>query len=161
MTDISDQTTGAQLAPEPGGTVVESGGLQFAVSFRGPAGATLRVFGDVAGDKTELLRFDDFVDGPHYHLPAAGPAIGFDRKELGEPLAWLVGQLRDHLGPLLTTAGFASIVPELDLQAVTRDADKIKAAMEDCVPAGYLRVPGVGLQRVDAEPSPGRDTADG
>ena len=46
------------------------GGLRFGVTFRevGAApGATLRVVAPVNGDWKEVLRFDDFVDAPHFH----------------------------------------------------------------------------------------------
>jgi hypothetical protein len=147
---MADETTEHGHPTEPAGAVVDSGGLTFETSFREPAGATLRVYGRVAGHRTELLRFDDFVSTPHYHVPADGPAIEFDRHQLGAPLDWFVGELRAHLGQLLTTAGYAEILPELDLQSVDNDADRIKKAMEDCVPEGYVRVPGHGLQPVDA-----------
>ncbi len=144
------QTTGPRRSPEPSATAFDCGGLRFEATFRGPQGATLRVFGEVGGQRTELLRFDDFVEGPHYHLPGAGPAIEFSRAEKGEPLTWIVAELRDDLGPLLTTAGYADILPSLDLPAITASADRIRKAMEDCVPDGYTRVPGVGLQRTDS-----------
>lgn len=125
------------------------GGLQFEASFRG-AGATLRVFGDVDGQRTELLRFDDFIETPHYHVPAHGDPIEFDRVGLGDPLEWFVGQLRDHLPELLTDAGYAGILPGVDAGAVSAGADRIREAMISCVPAGYVRVKGVGLQRAGA-----------
>jgi hypothetical protein len=129
------------------GRTMDYGGLHFDVSFRRPSGATLRVFGDDGGVRRELLRFDDFVDGPHYHVPADGPAQEFDR-DLGEPLAWFVAQVRDHLAGLLSSAGFAGLLPELDLQEVSRHADELRAAMEACVPDGYERAPGFGLRRL-------------
>ena len=46
-------------------TTLEFGGLRFNVSFR-EVGATLRVDGRVDGAWTEMLRFDDFVDAPHF-----------------------------------------------------------------------------------------------
>ena len=67
------------------GQVVDCGGLRFEATFRAPAGATLRVFGEVDGDIAELLRFDDFIEGPHYHIPAAGDPMPFDQGLLGEP----------------------------------------------------------------------------
>jgi hypothetical protein len=138
------------MEQRPGAAAFDCGGLRFEATFRAPQGATLRVFGDVGGDRTELVRFDDFVEAPHYHLPGAGPAIAFDRDEKGEPLGWIVAELRDDLGPLLTTAGYGEILPSLDLPAITANADRIRQAMEDCVPEGYTRVPGVGLQRTSA-----------
>jgi hypothetical protein len=152
---MSEQTTEQHQSPEHEtpehrASTVDSGGLRFEATFRAPQGATLRVFGDAAGQRTELLRFDDFIEGPHYHLPGAGPSIAFDREKLGEPLNWIVGELRDHLADLLTTAGYADLLPAVDVQAVSENAEKVRQAMEECVPAGYVRVAGVGLQRVTA-----------
>ncbi len=127
--------------------VVDCGGLRFEATFRAPAGATLRVFGEVDGGTVELLRFDDFIEGPHYHVPAAGDPMPFDQGLQGEPLTWFVSQLRDHLGELLDEAGFARVLSGLDLDAVTEHADDIRKAMEACVPDGYVRERGVGLRR--------------
>lgn len=137
-------------AEAPDRRVVECGGLRFEATFRAPAGATLRVFGEIDGGETELLRFDDFVESPHYHVPADGDAMPFDQGRLGEPLAWFVSQLRDHLAELLDEAGFARVLAGVDLDAVTKHADDIRKAMEDCVPNGYVRVPGLGLRRSSA-----------
>jgi hypothetical protein len=128
-------------------TEIELGGLTFGVSFRDPAGATLRVNGEIDGESTELLRFDDFVDAPHYHVPASGPQINFDREAMGEPLAWYIAQIRDNLGPLLTEAGYGELVGKVDLAAVSEHAGDLQKAMEECVPEGYIRMAGVGLQR--------------
>ncbi len=143
---MSDQTT----EPGPGVSAFDCGGLRFEATFRAPQGATLRVFAEVGGERTELLRFDDFVEGPHYHLPGAGPAILFDRDEKGEPLSWIVAELRDDLGGLLTAAGYAGILPAVDVPAITANVGRVRQAMEECVPAGYSRVAGVGLQRTGA-----------
>jgi hypothetical protein len=133
-----------------GETELDFGGLNFAVSFRGNAGATLRLSGPVGGAQKELLRFDDFVESPHYHVPADGPATMFDRTTLGDPLDWFVSQISDHLEELLTAAGFSEVLPDVDIGAVGANAGSIRKAMEDCVPEGYVRVPGFGLQRSDA-----------
>lgn len=132
-----------------GRQVVECGGLRFEATFRAPAGATLRVFGDVEGHSTEFLRFDDFIEGPHYHVPAAGDPRPFDTV-LGDPLTWYVSQLRDHLAELLVEGGFSPIVSAIDLEAVTDRSEDIRKAMEICVPGGYVRVPGVGLRQSPA-----------
>jgi hypothetical protein len=130
-----------------GETEMDFGGLHFGVSFRGPAGATLRVSGPINGERKELLRFDDFVESPHYHVPADGSATMFDRTTLGDPLDWFVSQISDHLGELLTAAGFSEVLPDVDLGAVRANAGSIRKAMEDCVPEGFVRVPGFGLRR--------------
>ena len=126
---------------------VDLGGLRFSATFRAPAGATLRVSGDVAGRREELLRFDDFVEQPHYHVPAAGDAIMVDANRDGAALDFYLDRIGNHLGELLVQGGFGDIVPTLDLQAVTRNIGQVRDAMVDVVPAGYTRVPGVGLRR--------------
>jgi hypothetical protein len=125
--------------------VYEFGGLRFDVSFRRP-GATLRVLGNVDSKWAEILRFDDFVEGPHFHAPAVNRTL-FDRS-LGEPLAWYVAQVRDHLPEWLERAGFGSLIATVDFDEVSRNSHVLEEAMIACVPEGYVRVPGVGLQQV-------------
>jgi hypothetical protein len=146
----------AEESAPTGTQLLEFGGLRFDVSFRAPSGATLRVESHIGDDWREVLRFDDFVDVPHYHAPADGAATMFDRAALGDPMEWYIAQIRDHLPEWLTTAGFADVIPTIDLGAVTSHADQIHDAMVTCVPAGYTRVPGVGLQRVGSDTSTDR-----
>ena len=143
------QPSAEELRPV-GQQVLEFGGLRFDVAFRAIGGATLRVDGKVADEWKELLRFDDFIDVPHYHAPADAEPINFDRATLGEPLAWYITQIRDHLPEWLEKSGFADVVPTVDMNEVVRNIDKVEKAMRDCVPEGFERVPGVGLQRVSA-----------
>jgi hypothetical protein len=140
-------TDGGRPSPDPQPSEWDVGGLHFAVSFRAPAGATFRLSGPVKGTRQELIRFDDFVDSPHYHAPADADPVLFDRASLGEPLDWLVHQMSDHLEEFLTSAGFESVLPMVDTQAVADSAERIRATMTDCVPEGFVRVPGIGLQR--------------
>lgn len=125
----------------------EVGGMRLSVSFRAPDGATLRIFGPVGDTWKEILRFDDFVDAPHYHVPAHATPVPFDRAN-GEPLAWFVTQVQDHLAELIAEAGYGELLERVDAEAVAAEAPKVEAAMEACVPAGYARVPGVGLTRL-------------
>jgi hypothetical protein len=143
----SGRTKTSEAAPQPSAVTLEFGGLHFEISFR-DVGATLRVDAEIDGTWTEVIRFDDFVDTPHFHAPASDDPILFDRATLGEPLAWFVTEIRDHLADRLEMAGYAELVPSLDLQEITENADQLTEAMTACVPAGFVRVPGVGLQRV-------------
>jgi hypothetical protein len=144
----------------------EFGGLRFEVSFRGDLGATLRVAGKVSGEWKEMFRFDDFVDAPHYHAPADAGHINFDRATYGEPLEWYVTQIRDRLPEWLTRSGFAEVLPTIDMTAIVENIGKISAAMQTCLPEGFVRVPGAGLQRVrskdifDGESQTGRSGID-
>ena len=140
------ETDATSSAHEGEPAVVEFGGLRFEVSFR-EVGATLRVDGKVDDRWTEMLRFDDFVDAPHFHAPASGDSIPFDRAAHGEPLAWYVEQIRDHLAEWLEKSGFSDVLATIDVDEVTHNASRLTEAMEACVPPGFVRVPGVGLQR--------------
>jgi hypothetical protein len=143
---MSKITSDTPVSHDPGATEWDAGGLRLSVSFRRADGATLRVFGPVDGSWTELLRFDDFIDQPHHHVPAMGEPIPFNRAALGEPLAWFVAQVRDHLGEMLVAGGFSDLLSDLDVAEAAAQADRIRQEMIDCVPEGYTRVPGVGLQ---------------
>jgi len=112
------------------------------------------VSGLLAGRWVELLRFDDFVEQPHYHVPAAGDAIMVDTKSDGVALDFYLDQIRGRLGELLERGGFEEIVPTIDLEAVSRNIDQVRQAMIDVVPDGYARVPGVGLRREDRARTP-------
>jgi hypothetical protein len=125
-------------------TIIELGGLKFDISTRS-AGATLRVLGKAGGDWSEMLRFDDFIE-PHYHVPASGPSIDFDRS-LGEPLAWYIGEIRDHLAEWISRAGFEEVIPTIDFEEVSKHSDMLNEAMSSCIPSGCVRVQGFGLRR--------------
>lgn len=145
MAENESETLGGARSTAPEWDV---GGLRATVTFRAPQGATLRLFGPVDGSWEELLRFDDFVDGPHFHAPASADPVVMDRELLGDPLEWFLAALKDHSEVLLVTAGYGALLPKLDLAALSGDTDHIRDAMTECLPDGYQRVPGKGLQRV-------------
>ena len=125
----------------------EFGGLRFVVSSN-DYGANLAVFGDLGKGWVELIRFQDYVDDPHYHVPVGG-WYAFDRAAHGEPLEWWLTQLRDHLADWLTESGFADQLANIDVDAVGANLGRVEQAMIDCVPDAYARVPGHGIRRVD------------
>jgi hypothetical protein len=127
--------------------VLEAGGLRFEVSFRG-RGPTLRVLGKPDQTWEEILRFDDFVEQPHFHAPPEHQ-MPFDRAN-GEPLAWFIAQVRDHLAYWVEEAGYSSLLPSIDIAEVSRHADEIEQAMVGVVPDGFTREPGYGLKKVAA-----------
>jgi hypothetical protein len=124
----------------------EVGGLRFVVSSN-DYGANLAVFGDLGKGWVELIRFQDYVDDPHYHVPVGGWNT-FDRAN-GEPLDWWLTQLRDHLTTWLTDSGYADLLPGIDVDTVRNNLHRVEQAMIDCVPDAYARVPGHGIKRVD------------
>jgi hypothetical protein len=125
----------------------EFGGLRFVVSSN-DYGANLAVFGDLGKGWVELIRFQDYVDDPHYHAPVGG-WNAFDRSADGEPLAWWLAQLRDHLAGWLADSGFAALLPGIDVDKVRDSLGHVEQAMNDCLPESYARVPGHGVKRID------------
>jgi len=146
MTDVQPE---AQVFYRLNQRELDFGGLRFDVYFTGTFGATMRLSGRLDGEWKELLRFDDFVDAPHYHAPADDHQTNYDRQH-GDPLEWYIAQIRDHLAEWLTNAGYAEVLDTIYLDAVSAHVDELRDAMHDCVPEGFIRVPGVGLQRVES-----------
>ena len=83
-------------------------------------------------------------------MPSRSTSIG---PPSASRLAWYIAQIRDHLPEWLEKSGFADVVPAVDMDEVARNIDKVEKAMRDCVPEGFVRVPGVGIQRVTAAAS--------
>jgi cystathionine beta-lyase len=91
------------------------GPLRLEVEHRspGPAGGpSLRVLR--AADGYELLRFDCFAHGAHWHLDADGRDVVTQLPLAVESLDWTVAELRRDLGGYLAKAGFADPLPAAD-----------------------------------------------
>jgi hypothetical protein len=127
--------------------VFEIGGLRFVISSN-DYGANLAVFGDLGQGMVELVRFQDYVDDPHYHAPVGG-WYAFDRAKFGEPLEWWLTQLRDHLPEWLERSGFGELAPSIDFDIVSSNVGRLRDAMVECVPDSFERVPGRGIQRIE------------
>ena len=85
-------------------------------------------------DDHEYVRFDVFVDDPHYHyvnkVEGTNTVIGFDRAAHGEMLPWVVGQIRDRLGPMLEAAGGGHVAAEVTPAARADIADRLVAHLD-------------------------------
>lgn len=110
MTGESD--TGG-IAAGPVRFVVEQRHLvQDGVEAGGP---TVRVFG--TDDGHEYLRFDMFDVGAHYHYEPPGTdeqIVRLDTVAEGEPIDWMIDRLRRRLPAMLSAAGGAHLVGDLD-----------------------------------------------
>jgi hypothetical protein len=119
-----------------GTEIFEAGNIRFGLEMRrqrnGDGGLAIHVLGDVGGSKgkkyveeTELLAFDCFWKGAHYHY---GPRnknhrINWDRTIVEEPLDWTFEQLENgKLGAMIERAGYPGITADLD-------TDKIAAVL--------------------------------
>ncbi len=130
---------------------LELGGLRLEVYFTGNFGPSVIVFA-TAQPEVEMLRFDDFVDMPHYHAPGHDPhPINLDVADVGEPREFFLNYLAENLPTVLPQIGFGDIVETLDLAEIARHLDTVRASMTTVLPDGFFRAPGTSLQDSDPE----------
>ena len=111
-----------------GTDVFEAGNIKFGLENRrlgsGDGGVAIHVLADLAGntgrvftEETELLAFDCFWDGPHYHY---GPRnknhrIYWDKTLVPDPLGWCLDQFKTKkLRVMLERAGYPGVAADLD-----------------------------------------------
>lgn len=115
-----------------GTDVFEAGNIRFGLEMRrlpiGDGGLAIHVLGDVGGgtrksytEETELLAFDCFWDGAHYHY---GPRnknhrIYWDMTLVEDPLEWCFEQLENRkIAAMIERAGYPGIAADVDLDKV-------------------------------------------
>jgi hypothetical protein len=108
--------------------VFEAGNIRFGLEMRrlpmGDGGLAIHVLADIGGtpgkhytEETELLAFDHFWNGAHYHY---GPRnknhrIYWDRTLVEDPLAWTLEQFETgKLRAMIERAGYPGIAADLD-----------------------------------------------
>ncbi len=123
-----------------GTDVFEAGNIKFGLEMRrlpvGDGGLAVHVLADLAGstgksyvEETEIMAFDIFWDGPHYHY---GPRnknhrIYWDRTLVTDPLGWVFDQFDSKkLGPMIERAGYPGIAADLDVELI----DSVLPAMK-------------------------------
>ena len=107
-----------------GDEVIEAGNIRFGLEFRETAndrGLAIHVLSDVAGQELELLAFDCFENGPHYHY---GPRnqdvrIYWDKTLVPDTLSWTLEQFKGgNLPAMIERAGYPTIASSMDRQLV-------------------------------------------
>jgi hypothetical protein len=115
-----------------GTDIFEAGNIRFGLEMRrlpmGDGGLAIHVLGDVGGstrksyvEETELLAFDCFWDGAHYHY---GPRnknhrIYWDMTLVEDPLEWVFEQFENRKLPaMIERAGYPGIAADLDLDKI-------------------------------------------
>jgi len=123
-----------------GTDIFEAGNIRFGLEMRrlpmGDGGLAIHVLGDVGGstrksyvEETELLAFDCFWDGAHYHY---GPRnknhrIYWDMTLVEDPLDWVFEQLENRKLPaMLERAGYPGIAADVDLEKVASVLPAVK-----------------------------------
>jgi hypothetical protein len=124
------------MADEHGQDFV-AGALRFNVQYRkagSDRGPAVMVYGDVDGRAVQLLRFDCFENGPHYHYDPDGKnyVLKLSRETVPDLVAWTLGELRENLKTMVRTAGYESVAAQIDREAVAavlpRVAEAIRAS---------------------------------
>ena len=125
-----------------GTDMFEAGNIRFGLEMRrqknGDGGLALHVLGEVGGSKgkayveeTELLAFDCFWNGAHYHY---GPRnknhrINWDLTIIDDPLEWTFEQIENRkLGAMIERAGYPGIAADLDLDKIAAVASGVEEA---------------------------------
>jgi hypothetical protein len=111
---------------------IEAGGLTFQIENRTlgkDGGPALLVFGDVDGERVQILRFDCFHEAPHYHYDPTGKNQVHRLEQGADNIRWAVDQVRAHVDEMIRTAGYDDIADQTDMTAVETMADQIEQAL--------------------------------
>ena len=120
--------------------IFEAGNIRFGLEMRrlpmGDGGLAIHVLADIGGtpgkaytEETELLAFDHFWNGAHYHY---GPRnknhrIYWDRTLVEDPLAWTLEQIETgKLKAMIERAGYPGIAADLDAGKIAQVFPKMK-----------------------------------
>jgi hypothetical protein len=123
-----------------GTDIFECGNIRFGLEMRrlpmGDGGLAIHVLSDIGGtpgkhytEETELLAFDHFWNGAHYHY---GPRnknhrIYWDRTLVEDPLEWTLGQFEaGKLPAMITRAGYPGVAADLDIGKIAEVFPKMK-----------------------------------
>jgi hypothetical protein len=115
---------------------INAGGVSLKIDYRqfgGDRGPSVRVYADVDGRPTQLLRFDCFEGDPHYHYAPEGEddLRKLDPEEVPDPVAWTLAQLAGNLVSMIRTAGHDSVAERVDQEAVAEAIPRVEAAIEE------------------------------
>ncbi len=117
------------------GDKIEVGNLKFGLEYRhlpqiNDEGMAIHVLTDIAGQEVELLAFDCFEKGPHYHY---GPRnqdvrIYWDVTTSGETLRWTLDQFKaGKIRSMIQRAGYPTVAANVDEELVQATLPQIEA----------------------------------
>lgn len=145
--------------------ILPAGNIKFGLEMRrqqtGDGGLAIHVLADLAGstessyvEETEILAFDCFWDGPHYHY---GPRnknhrIYWDRTLVEDPLAWVLEQFENgKLGAMIERAGYPGVAADLDREKIASVLPALRKTARELQAEGIAKTGRPGLP---AEPTP-------
>ncbi|MEC9010144.1 MAG: hypothetical protein VX311_04955 [Planctomycetota bacterium] len=122
-------------------TELEIGGVVLAIDYRRmeeDRGSSVKVFGDIDGQRVQLLRFDCFDQDPHYHYAPTGVNRMFhlDRLTMGCPVAFTLDQVKRNTRSMVAAAGFEEFSEGVDQDALAARIGEVQAAIEAEAVAG-------------------------
>jgi hypothetical protein len=133
----------------------------------GDGGLAIHVLADIGGtpgkkytEETELLAFDHFWNGAHYHY---GPRnknhrIYWDRTLVEDPLAWTLEQFeKGKLPAMIERAGYPGVAADLDVDKIASVFPAMKKQALDMWEEGRRLTGRPGLP---LEPTPNLAAAD-
>jgi len=132
----AERRTVHHMMPEMlNGDKIEIGNLRFGLEYRhlpqiNDEGMAIHVLSDVADQEVELLAFDCFEKGPHYHY---GPRnedvrIYWDVTTSGETLRWTLDQFKaGNLRSMIERAGYPSIANAMDEKLIQEKLPELEA----------------------------------
>jgi hypothetical protein len=147
--------------------IFEAGNIRIGLEMRrlpiGDGGLAVHVLADIGGstqsayvEETEILAFDCFWDGAHYHY---GPRnknhrIYWDKTLVDDPLGWVFEQIENRrLGAMIERAGYPGIAADLDMEKVAAVLPAIKEKARALQAEGLTLTGHPGLP---LEPTPNR-----
>ena len=111
---------------------IEAGGLTFQIenrTFGKDGGPALLVFGDVDGQRVQILRFDCFHEAPHYQYDPTGKNQVRRLEQGADNIRWAVDQVRARVDEMIRIAGYDDIADQTDMTTVETMADQIEQAL--------------------------------
>ena len=112
--------------------IIKAGGIDFEtthVSFGDDGGPRLTIYGQILGQRVQVLRFDCFKDAPQYHLDPDGQDEVFFLDAQDDAIDWTIVQVRERLDTLFRRAGFPTLAVEVDMAAVRMMSDIMETVM--------------------------------
>jgi hypothetical protein len=119
--------------------LIKAGAVTFGLEYRlhssGDEGICIHVFGNsIAGEDKELLRFDCFRKGPHYHYrnepKKKNERLMLDYTAEGDPLVWTLDKIKNRLPIMLIRCEAEDIARNLDQRDINNALPKIAAWAE-------------------------------
>jgi len=123
------------------GETIEAGGLKFFVEDRTvgeDGGPSMQVLATIEGKEVQLLRFDMFHKGPHYHYDPNGTNLRYDLDPLvleGDGVHWTMKFFGDNLSRVLAKTGYEKALARIDRGDVFLELPVIEHAWKAQSPA--------------------------